>query len=329
MHKNNPCFSQVIILGASFYKQTAYSIYPLTNKFKLMRKLLSIIVLTCVCIISLHAQNIDYFDYENVTNVVLESLKKAQNKKPFHSLNQLKENCITAKNEESIHYNNLPKANKKEIKTVNLVKQIKPTSLMLCKLKRGFGVYEDYVLIGASAVAISEDGLCVSNYHVFEPLINEGQGMHPQDSLFFAADVYGNVYEITGVKTYSSSADLAIFKIDTRGKKIQAAPLGNDLEVGSTVHTMTAPNQQPYYYTQGIVARNSSFDNNPWENRTEITADFAIGSSGGPVFDDYGNLTSLVSSTTSVYAGNGESRDWQMVMKLTIPVSSIKRLVLN
>ncbi len=294
-----------------------------------MKGFLVIIGLVCCFSFSMNAQNVEYFDFENITNVIRESLKKTQDEAPFQSLQELKQYCVTAKKDQSIQYSNLPKANKKNVDAVNLVKQIKPTSLLLCMLKRGFGIYDDFVLIGASAVAISEDGLCVSNYHVFDFLINEGQGTSPQDSLFFVADVNGNAYQITGVKSYSTSADLAVFTIDTRGKKIAAAPLGDDLEVGSTVHTMTAPNQQAYYYTKGIVARNSSFDNDSRENRSEITADFAIGSSGGPVFDDKGNLVSIVSSTTSVYAGGGENPEWQMVMKLCIPVSSVKKLVLN
>ncbi len=272
------------------------------------------------------SQNIEYFDFEKLPSILKENLKTVQQKKAFKSLEGLKQNCITALNEKTVKNLYLPKTNKKVLATKDLVKNIKPSSLVLCKLKRGFGVYEDFVLIGASGVAISEDGLCVSNYHVFEPLINEGQSMHPQDSLFFAADSQGNVYEIEGVLSYSKDADLAIFKIDTRGKKLAAAPLGNDLEVGENVHTMTAPNQQAYYYTQGIVARNSAYDNNPWENRSEITADFAIGSSGGPVYDDKGNLVSIVSSTNSIYAG-GDNREWQMVMKICIPVSSVRKLV--
>ncbi|MFI1772444.1 S1 family peptidase [Thalassobellus citreus] len=273
------------------------------------------------------AQKVTYFNFSKLPEIIEKSLKEAQEKAPFKTIEALKEHCITAKKEENIEYSNLPKAHTKKITTQELAKQIRASSLMICKYKKGFGAYPDFVLIGASAVVLSEDGLCVSNYHVFEPLIDEGQGVHPQDKLFFAADEYGHVYPITSVKTYSDVADLAVFTIDTRGKKLIPAPLGNDQEVGSTVHTMTHPKQEGYYYTQGVVARNSGFDDNPWENRCEITADFGSGSSGGPVFDDYGNLISVVSSTTSVYAEKGNSRDWQMVMKLTIPVSSVKRLI--
>lgn len=275
----------------------------------------------------LKAQEVSYFNWEDLPNRLYDAVVDAQKKEPFVSLEQLKNNSISAANETAIEYPKLPKANKKELTPQKLVQNIRPTSLMICKLKKGFGIHKDFVIIGASAAALSEDGLCVSNYHVFESFIDQGQSVMPQDSLFFAADSKGQVYPITKVLNYSKSADLATFKIDTRGEKLIPVALGNDLEVGSTVHTMTHPNQQAYYYTKGIVARNSSFVNNPWENRCEITADYAKGSSGGPIFDDYGNLIAIVSSTNSIYAGNSNNPEWQMVIKVAVPVSSVKKLI--
>lgn len=292
----------------------------------MMNKLLYLAVLIGGLSIGARAQEVSYFDYEALPNVLLESLRKAEASN-FISLESLKANCVSAVKEEAIDYGKLPAPYKKKLSPEQLAKQIRPSSLMICKLKRGFGIHEDFVIIGASAVALSEDGLCVSNYHVFEPFIDEGQGIMPQDSLFFVADANGEVYPILGVENYSEAADLAVFKIDVQGRKLVPAPLGQDQEVGARVHTMTHPNQQAYYYTQGVVSRNSAFVNNEWENRCEITADYAIGSSGGPVFDDRGNLISIVSSTNSIYAGGANAPEWQMVMKITIPVSSLKKLV--
>ncbi len=294
-----------------------------------MTKVVLILSFVCFFALDIFAQKVDFYSYDQVPGKVKVSLLKAQKEKPFYSIPELKKNCITAKNETGISHAGLPKAYKKRLQTTVLPKKIRPSSLIICKFKKGFGAYDDYVIVDASAVALSEDGLCVSNYHVFEFLINDGQGIMPQDSLIFVADMEGNAYNITGIESYSNAADLAVFKIDTRGKKLIPAPLGNDLEVGSTVHTMTAPNQQAYYYSKGYVARNSAFGDDSWQNRCEITADYAIGSSGGPVFDDCGNLVAVVSSTSSVYAGAANERECQMVFRYTIPVSSLKRLVLD
>ncbi len=303
----------------------AYTLKTLLNNEE-MRKFL-ILIIVVLLQVSSYAQNVEFIDYSKYPSKIMQSLNEAQKEKPFLSIPDLKKQCITAKNEEAITYNNLPKAQKKPLSSSNLVKERKPSTLIVCKVKRGYGMYEDFVLVGASAIALSEDGLCASNYHVFEYLINEGQSIMPQDSLFFIADSEGNAYEIETVYNYSKSADLAVFKINTRGEKLIPTPLGNDLAIGTDVHTISHPNQELYYYTKGVVARHVAYEDNPWENRTEITADFAIGSSGGPVYDSCGNLVSVISSTNSVYAGGSEGREWQMVMKICIPVSSLKKLI--
>ncbi len=292
-----------------------------------MRKFLILIVITALHLNN-YAQKVEFINYAKYPEKIKLSLEKLQKESPFLSIDQLKQKCISAKDEEAIAYP-LPKPSKKVLSNQDLVKKRKPSTLIVCKVKRGYGMYEDFVLVGASAVALSEDGLCVSNYHVFEYLINEGQSIMPQDSLFFIADSEGNAYEIETVYNYSQSADLAVFKINTRGNKLIPAPLGNDLEMGNDVHTISHPNQELYYYTNGVVARHVAYEDNPWENRTEITADFAIGSSGGPVYDSCGNLVSVISSTNSVYAGGSDGKEWQMVMKICIPASTIKRLLNN
>lgn len=58
-----------------------------------------------------------------------------------------------------------------------------------------------------------------------------------------------------------------------------------------------------------------------------ISADYAGGSSGGPVVDSAGNLVGVISSTRSVYSSNNDKPQLQMVLKETIPVSSLKNLL--
>jgi hypothetical protein len=60
-----------------------------------------------------------------------------------------------------------------------------------------------------------------------------------------------------------------------------------------------------------------------------ITADFAKGSSGGPVFDEAGNVAGMVASTESVYydTKNGVRDNLQMVFKNCAPARSLLDLI--
>ncbi|MCT4602253.1 MAG: serine protease [Marinifilum sp.] len=54
-----------------------------------------------------------------------------------------------------------------------------------------------------------------------------------------------------------------------------------------------------------------------------ISAEFAVGSSGAPVFNSKGNVVGVVSTTYPLSA----SKNPQMIVKEMIPVSSLKKLI--
>ena len=61
----------------------------------------------------------------------------------------------------------------------------------------------------------------------------------------------------------------------------------------------------------------------------QITADFARGSSGGPVLDARGRAVGMVASTGSVHYNNdhGEQKNLQMVFKECVTADAIRALV--
>jgi S1-C subfamily serine protease len=64
-----------------------------------------------------------------------------------------------------------------------------------------------------------------------------------------------------------------------------------------------------------------------------VTADYAKGSSGGPVFNETGEVVGMVSSTNSIYTESGPGQDkmtpkgqLQMVIRNCVPADAIRAL---
>lgn len=178
----------------------------------------------------------------------------------------------------------------------------------------------------ATAFAITSDGVCATNYHVLEDLLEKSGDDQASDSLYYVSTIAGKIYALDKVLAYSKEGDVAIFRLAIGSDKLASIPLGAAAEEGSFVCAITHPKGMFYYYSQGAVARNVSGET-AQKDRMEITADYAVGSSGGPIINQSGQLAGMVSATRNIY-GDGERREMlQMVVKETIPVSTIKQLL--
>ena len=172
----------------------------------------------------------------------------------------------------------------------------------------------------ASAFAIGRDGIIVTNYHVLEK--DDGE-------ILGAMDYKGNVYSIEKVLAANEEDDLAILKL--RNAELTPMALGKPANVGTDVWVISHPDRRMYMMTKGMVSRyNMILDKNQKPGRRmSITADYAKGSSGAPVFNRKGQVVGVVSSTNSVYYNidKGQKQNLQMVVKNCIPVESIHRLI--
>jgi S1-C subfamily serine protease len=187
----------------------------------------------------------------------------------------------------------------------------------------------------ASGWLLAGDGLVVSNHHVFGEEEKHRFGVMTAD---------GNVYAIKAILAADKAGDAVIFRIDTRGETLPALTLGRPAACGDAVTIISHPAGRFYSLTTGVVSR---YHRQPADQakgtdtpRTEpaqqpvwmsVTADYAVGSSGGPVFDETGAVVGMVSRTYSSQADRHHRRFGnlgnQMVFKDCVSLDTLLGLI--
>jgi S1-C subfamily serine protease len=173
---------------------------------------------------------------------------------------------------------------------------------------------------GASGFILSESGIAVTNYHVVN---------NPKNLTLVAATADGKVYPIKSVLAANEANDVAIVQIDGSGFK--PLPIMANVPIGSDVFVISHPDGRFYTLAAGIVARYGTMMHGR-NRRTpilQITAEYARGSSGGPVLGNDGSVVGMVASTVSVYYNDDHSKqeDLQMVVNECVPAAQILELI--
>ena len=170
----------------------------------------------------------------------------------------------------------------------------------------------------ASGFLIAED-LVVTNYHVVDQPERSGLAVRLFD---------GRVFMVEAVVAASERFDLAVVRIPKTG--VTPVALGQAAPVGAKVDLVSHPNQRFYTLTEGRVARYFMMQRDRKQvSAMSITADFGRGSSGGPVFNETGEVVGIAASTESLYytEKDGEQKNLQMVFKHCVPVSQLRELI--
>jgi hypothetical protein len=162
---------------------------------------------------------------------------------------------------------------------------------------------------------LTTDGVCAANYHSFVNSNTLAMAVATRD---------GRVFPVTEVLAASERDDLVLFRV--AADNLKPLPLAEPAAVGEAVTVISHPHSLLYVMTQGAVARYCLEKGAP---RMQITADYAGGSSGGPVLNSAGAVVGLVASTQTIYADkhHGQPGNPQMVVKLCIPCASIRQLI--
>jgi len=177
----------------------------------------------------------------------------------------------------------------------------------------------------ASAWCVGEDGLMITNAHVFRNAKGDAMGV---------IDREGKCHPVTELLGLDAATDVALFRVKATG--LQPLKLGTAPEVGTAVTIISNPDGNLFIRTAGSVARytkRESAKDQPKVTWMTVTADYAKGSSGGPVFNPEGEVIGMVCSTHSIYTGSGPDQakgmpkgELQMVIRNCVPVDAIRAL---
>lgn len=232
---------------------------------------------------------------------------------------------LTRAGVEPIHVDVLSPANR-PLRGDELFEQVRQSVVVMAGLEpRAEGPGHDLSL--ATGFVIHSAGLVVTNYHVVDL---------PGAPVLAAQTPDGAVHPVTDLLAVSPFADIAICRLGGVDG-LTPLPLLADARPGLRLHALSHPDGALYSLTEGILSR-SFVHRADGQAKTMFTTtvDFAVGSSGGPLVDDRGNVVGMVSSTLAVYAGNDDAHaagrgeaspgDFQMGLNMCVPAADIIRL---
>ena len=173
-------------------------------------------------------------------------------------------------------------------KEVSAYRKAAPAVVFVISKNKAFG----------SGVVIDKKGSIITNWHVVKDLPNVVVVFKPKNSAELKKELAFTA-QVTGI---DKKRDLALLKINTPPKNLSYMKLGNSssLAVGQDVHAIGHPKGEIWTYSKGFVSQIRS--NYEWTSKEGATHRATVvqtqtpispGNSGGPLFDDKGNLIGI------------------------------------
>ena len=176
----------------------------------------------------------------------------------------------------------------------------------------------------AGAFVLTASGAIMTNHHVVA-------GLKPDERAMVATSVNGKVYVVKEILAADKINDIAILQLELpEGEKLQPAKIAEEAFPGEDVYAISHPVGRFFTLTKGVVSRNAMIHTPDGSSkRLYITAEFAKGSSGSPIFNGRGEVVGMVASTQSIYytETGDQQKNLQMVFRNCIPASSVHSLL--
>jgi S1-C subfamily serine protease len=177
----------------------------------------------------------------------------------------------------------------------------------------------------ATGFVIAKDGVIVTNYHVIEAFQHsKAVGVMTDDE---------RVFPIQAVLAADGHNDIAVVKVEA--ENLAPLPIAPGVAVGAPVYCLSHPALDSeetetafYAFTQGVVCGKFRLRvNGPVPlNVLAITADYAKGSSGGPILNEHGAVVGIICQTRALFHDEDETEP-QLTWKFSRPASSLLALL--
>lgn len=172
----------------------------------------------------------------------------------------------------------------------------------------------------AGAYAVAPDVVATAN-HVIDPPATLKEGW------LIVANIDNEIYSTTAILGADAKADAALVRVIAGGLK--PLPLRADVELGEPAYCFSDPLKHRGYFSAGIVNRLYSTDakEDPSSQRLNVSTDWAQGSSGSAVLDEYGNVIGHVARIQTFNSNPAPSSGTTLVMHEAIPAKTVLNLV--
>ncbi|HWX21510.1 MAG TPA: serine protease [Candidatus Binatia bacterium] len=161
---------------------------------------------------------------------------------------------------------------------------------------------EDWHINLAGGYSLTTNGAVATCYHVVQPV------HEIRDGCLVAADEAGNVFPVKEILAANRYSDACIVQVEGSGFK--PLPLNTNAQPGDAVYCYSDPLDHRGYFSDGIVNRFYQFPGRrPFSAprsagfapmRLNVSTDWAPGSSGSAVLDEYANVIGHVSTIATV-----------------------------
>jgi thiol-disulfide isomerase/thioredoxin len=172
----------------------------------------------------------------------------------------------------------------------------------------------------AGAYAVAPDVVATAN-HVIEPPATLKEGS------LIVANADNELFATTAILGTDAKADAALIRVIAGGLK--PLPLRADVDLGEPAYCFSDPLKHRGYFSAGIVNRLYSLDSaeGAASQRLNVSTDWAQGSSGSAVLDEFGNVIGHVARIQTFNSNPAPSTGTTLVLHEAIPAKTVLNLI--